>query len=222
MDHGSPEAFCSEGQAVTGGCRQCGCGEFHALRGQLSRYYKYARKTGVVWCRLELHICCSHRSEWSIGRKKRLSQASQCCSAARLTHQATLATNTMQRPSAWSNRIIVASSRSPQIRSAGELLQGDMQGLSKSSKSSPWLRFTFIPTKLAWGRVQPLPDFTPSTDHNATALMDDLSTQLQHAIDTVLLVLVCVALFNKTKTWRKVQESSATIIVASHEREVGR
>lgn len=113
---------CSEGQAVTGGCTKCSCGEFHELGGQLGLY---ARKTGgvhQVWCGvvwtgaayLLFGVQCHRSEEWSIGRKTRLSQASQCCPAARLHIK-----HSGNQPDATSFGLvkIVASSRSPQIYS---------------------------------------------------------------------------------------------------------
>jgi len=68
----------------------------------------------------------------------------------------------------------------------------------------PLAKVAFIPTKpcmAPWNRCPT----SPSTDQITTALIYDLSTQLQLAIDNVTLELGCVAF--KTKIWRKGHES---------------
>ena len=90
---------CSEGQAVTGGCTKCGCGEFHELDSSVCT--EDGRGCDMVWTGAA-HLC-SHRREWSIGRKRnapprlpRIAQQHDYISS-------TVATNTMARPSAWSD-----------------------------------------------------------------------------------------------------------------------
>jgi hypothetical protein len=78
-----------------------------------------------------------------------------------------------------------------------------MQGPEQKQQIMP-LAKVLHPNQTCMGPWNRCPT-SPSTDHSTTALVYDLSTQLQRAIDAVILVLVCVAF--KTKIWRKEQES---------------
>ena len=149
-------------------------------------------------------LLCSHRREWSIGRKEmplprlpRVAQQHDYTSS-------TVATTRCNFLPPGRIRSFKPSSRSPQIRSAWELAAGRHARAGRKQQIMPLATVTFIPTKpcmAPWNRCPT----SPSTKYSTAALIYDLSTQLQLAIDTVILVLVCVAF--KTKIWRKGHES---------------
>jgi hypothetical protein len=131
---------------------------------------------GAIWCGLELHICAVTAENGQLDGKKCLSEASQCCPAARLHIK-----HCGNQHDATSFRLVefVASSLHhgrPQIRSAWELAARRHASWAKQ-QIMPLAKVAFIPTKpcmAPWNRCPT----SPSTDHSTTALIYDLSTQL--------------------------------------------
>jgi hypothetical protein len=107
---------------------------------------------GAIWCGLELHICAVTAENGQLDGKKCLSEASQCCPAARLHIK-----HCGNQHDATSFRLVefVASSLHhgrPQIRSAWELAARRHARAGRSSKSCPWLRLLSSQPNLAWRR----------------------------------------------------------------------
>jgi hypothetical protein len=165
---------CSEGQAVTGGCTKCGCGEFHELDSSVPMH---GRREGcdMVWTGAA--YMCSHRREWSIGRKEMPLRGFPVLPSSTTTHQALWQPTRCNFLPLGRIRSFKPSSRSPpDSLSLGACCRATCKGWAKQ-QIMPLAKVAFIPTKpcmAPWNRCPT----SPSTDHSTTALIYDLSTQL--------------------------------------------